>query len=140
MAGINKVILIGNLGRDPEIRHLEGGVSVANFPMATTESYKDKSGNRVEQTEWHNIVMWRGLADVAEKYLRKGMTVYVEGKLRTRNYEKDGQKHYRTEILADNMTILSRKDDTKSSGDSQSQAPSGNTDVSSSSGVDDLPF
>jgi single-strand DNA-binding protein len=140
MAGVNKVILIGNLGRDPEIRHLEGGVSVANFPMATTESYKDKTGNRVEQTEWHNIVMWRGLAEVAEKYLKKGMTVYVEGKLRTRNYEKDGQKHYRTEILADNMTILSRKDDNRVNPDSTSQTPSGNADLSATPGSDDLPF
>jgi single-strand DNA-binding protein len=140
MAGINKVILIGNLGKDPEIRHLEGGVSVANFPMATTETYKDKSGNRVEQTEWHNIVMWRGLAEVAEKYLKKGMTIYVEGKLRTRNYEKDGQKHYRTEILADNMTILSRKDDNRASGENTSATPPASTDMASSEGADDLPF
>jgi single-strand DNA-binding protein len=141
MAGINKVILIGNLGKDPEIRHLEGGVSVANFPMATTETYKDKSGNRVEQTEWHNIVMWRGLAEVAEKYLKKGMTIYVEGKLRTRNYEKDGQKHYRTEILADNMTILSRKDDNRGSSETNNSSSAGNADLSSSpAGADDLPF
>jgi single-strand DNA-binding protein len=144
MAGVNKVILIGNLGRDPEVRHLEGGVSVANFPIATTESYKDKTGNRVEQTEWHNIVMWRGLADVAEKYLRKGMTIYVEGKLRTRSYDKDGQKHYRTEVLADNMTILSRKDDHKGSAEqTSSNAPSASQDApapASADNSDDLPF
>ena len=142
MAGVNKVILIGNLGRDPEVRHLEGGASVANFPIATTESYKDKSGNRVEQTEWHNIVMWRGLAEVAEKYLKKGISIYVEGKLRTRSYEKDGQKHYRTEILADNMTILTRKDDNKTNTDSNSSgATSSNSDISSSGkNEDDIPF
>lgn len=136
------MILIGNLGRDPEVRHLEGGVSVANFAIATTESYKDKSGNRIEQTEWHNIVMWRGLAEVAEKYLRKGMTIYVEGKLRTRSYDKEGQKHYRTEVLADQMTILSRKDDQK--GGSDNPSSSGAADLSAGPGgpgaSDDLPF
>ena len=149
MAGVNKVILIGNLGKDPEVRHLEGGASVANFPMATTESYKDKTGTRVDQTEWHNIVMWRGLADVAEKYLRKGMTIYVEGKLRTRMYEKDGQKHYRTEVMADNMTILSRKDDNKTGNEGSSSPASsasslGGSDISQTPGntgmADDLPF
>ena len=146
MAGVNKVILIGNLGKDPEVRHLEGGASVANFTMATTESYKDKTGARVDQTEWHNIVMWRGLADVAEKYLKKGMTIYVEGKLRTRMYEKDGQKHYRSEIMADNMTILSRKDDTRTSseGPSSSSGQTGGSDISQTPGstgaADDLPF
>jgi single-strand DNA-binding protein len=145
MAGVNKVILIGNLGKDPEVRHLEGGASVANFTMATSESYKDKAGNRVDQTEWHNIVMWRGLADVAEKYLKKGMTIYVEGKLRTRSYDKDGQKHYRTEIMADNMTILSRKDDNRGGNDSNAPAAGGqgNADISQStpeSTSDDLPF
>ena len=83
MAGVNKVILVGNLGKDPEIRHLEGGAAVANFTLATSESYKDKSGVRQESTEWHNVVVWRGLAEIAEKYLKKGMTIYVEGKLRT---------------------------------------------------------
>jgi single-strand DNA-binding protein len=141
MAGVNKVILVGNLGKDPEVRHLEGGVAVANFPIATSESYKDKSGNKVEQTEWHNIVMWRGLAEVAEKYLRKGMTVYIEGKLRTRSYEKDGQKHYRTEVLADNMTMLSRKDDAKNPSETtNSSAQSSGSDISSAGGADDLPF
>ncbi len=151
MAGVNKVILIGNLGRDPELRHLEGGISVANFAIATTESYKDKTGKRVEQTEWHNIVMWRGLADVAEKYLRKGMTIYIEGKLRTRSYDKDGQKHYRTDILADNMTILSKKEDSRAASDTGSAGGGdtnpptgndlGNADVSSAeNAADDLPF
>lgn len=112
MSGINKVILVGNLGKDPEVRHLEGNVSVAKFSLATTEFYKNKDGNRVETTEWHNIVMWRGLADSAEKILKKGSLVYIEGKIRTRNYDdKDGHKRYITEIVADTMTLLTRKSD-----------------------------
>ena len=105
MAGVNKVILIGNLGKDPEVRHLEGGTTVANFPLATTETYKDKTGARQEQTEWHNIVLWRSLADVAEKYLKKGMQIYVEGKLRTRSWEdKEGHKRYTTEVVAEDVS------------------------------------
>jgi single-strand DNA-binding protein len=111
MAGVNKVILIGNLGKDPEVRHLEGGTAVAKFPLATTESFKDKAGQRIEQTEWHNVVLWRGLAEVAEKFLKKGMTIYVEGKLRTRSWDdKEGHKHYTTEVVADNFTILSKRE------------------------------
>jgi len=107
MAGINKVILVGNLGKDPEVRHLEGGTSVANFTLATNEYYKDKQGNRVERTEWHNIAAWRGLAEMAEKYLKKGQQVYVEGKIRTRQYQdKDNQTRYITEIIADEITML----------------------------------
>lgn len=117
MAGVNKVILIGNLGKDPEVRHLEGGASVANFTIATTEAYKDKSGNRTEHTEWHTIVVWRGLAEVAEKYLKKGMTIYLEGKLRTRSWDdKDGHKRYSTEIVADTFTILSKKENSQQQG------------------------
>src|SRR6187399_2347753 len=105
--GINKVILVGNLGKDPEIRHLENNVSVATFTLATSETYKDKAGQRVEKTEWHNIVMWRGLAEVAEKYLKKGNPVFIEGKLQTRSWDdQNGQKKYMTEIVADNMTML----------------------------------
>ena len=86
MAGVNKVILVGNLGKDPEVRHLENGATVANFSLATTESYKDRNtGERRDQTEWHNVVLWRGLADIAEKYLKKGSPVYIEGKSRTRS-------------------------------------------------------
>ncbi|PRY07848.1 single-strand binding protein [Pontibacter ummariensis] len=107
MASVNKVILIGNLGKDPEVRHLEGGVAVARFPIATSETFKDKSGQRQERTEWHNVVLWRGLAEVAEKYLRKGQSVYIEGRIRTNNYQdKDGIQRYSTEIVADNMTML----------------------------------
>ena len=108
MAGVNKVILVGNLGKDPEVRHLEGGVSVAHFTLATNEYYKDKQGNRVERTEWHNISAWRGLADMADKYLKKGQQVYIEGKLRTRQYQdKDQQTRYITEIIADEISMLS---------------------------------
>ncbi|WP_035558897.1 single-stranded DNA-binding protein [Hymenobacter sp. IS2118] len=107
MAGVNKVILVGNLGKDPEVRHLEGGVSVAHFTLATNEYYKDKQGNRVERTEWHNISAWRGLADMADKLLKKGQQVYIEGKLRTRQYQdKDQQTRYITEIIADEISML----------------------------------
>ncbi|RZK23293.1 MAG: single-stranded DNA-binding protein [Hymenobacter sp.] len=107
MAGVNKVILVGNLGKDPEVRHLEGGNSVANFTLATNEYYKDKQGARVERTEWHNISAWRGLAELAEKYLKKGTQVYVEGKLRTRQYQdKDHQTRYITEIVAEEISLL----------------------------------
>lgn len=111
MSGINKVILVGHLGKDPDIRHMEGGVSKASFPLATSEIYT-KDGQRVEQTEWHNIVVWRGLADVAEKYLHKGKLVYIEGKLRTRSWDdKEGNKRYITEVVADNFTMLGRRSD-----------------------------
>lgn len=111
MSGINKAILVGHLGKDPEVRHLEGNVTVASFPLATSEMY-NKDGRRVEQTEWHNIVMWRGLAEVAAKYLFKGKLVYIEGKLRTRTYEdKEGIRRYTTEVVADNFTLLGRRSD-----------------------------
>ena len=107
MAGVNKVILVGNLGKDPEVRHLEGGVSVAHFTLATNDYYKDKQGNRVERTEWHNISAWRGLAEMADKFLKKGQQVYIEGKLRTRQYQdKDQQTRYITEIIADEISML----------------------------------
>ena len=111
MSGINKVILVGHLGKDPEVRHLDGGVTVASFPLATSETY-NKDGKRVEQTEWHNIVLWRGLAEVASKYLQKGKLVYIEGKLRTRSFEdKEKVKKYVTEVVAENFTMLGRKSD-----------------------------
>ena len=108
MAGVNKVILVGNLGKDPEVRHLESGVMVANFPLATTESYKDRNtGERRQVTEWHNVVLWRGLAEVTERFLKKGNQVYVEGKLRTRSWtDQEGNTRYTTEVIADNMTML----------------------------------
>lgn len=114
MAGsVNKVILVGNLGKDPEVRYLESGVAVANFSLATSESYNDRNtGQRVTNTEWHNIVLWRGLAEVAEKYLKKGNAVYIEGKLRNRNYQdREGNTRYITEVVADNMVMLGRQSD-----------------------------
>ncbi|MFZ4862293.1 single-stranded DNA-binding protein [Sphingobacterium sp. Mn56C] len=114
MSSVNKVILVGHLGKDPELRYLEGNVSVASFPLATSETF-NKDGKKVEQTEWHNIVMWRGLADVAAKYLNKGRLVYIEGKLRTRSYEdKEGIRRYTTEIVAESFNILGRRSDFES--------------------------
>lgn len=109
MSGVNKVILIGNLGKDPEVRSIEGGAKVATFPLATNEVYKGRDGNKVEQTEWHNIVVWRALAELAEKYLRKGSQIYLEGKIKTRSWDdKEGNKRYITEIVGDNMTFLGK--------------------------------
>lgn len=107
---VNKVILVGNVGRDPEIKHLDKGVAVANFSIATTETYIAKTGEKISNTEWHNIVVWRGLAEVVEKYVKKGSQIYIEGRLKTRNYEKDGIKHYLTEIYADEMQLLGKRE------------------------------
>ena len=110
---LNKVLLIGNAGRDPEIRHLESGAMNATFSLATTERYRDRStGEMKEQTEWHIIVCWRNLAEIAEKYVKKGTQLFIEGRIRTRSYnDKDGNTKYMTEILADNMQLLGRKAD-----------------------------
>jgi single-strand DNA-binding protein len=111
MAGINKVILVGNLGRDPEIRSLESGVKVAQFSLATTESYKDSAGNWQDKTEWHNIVMWRYLAEKAEKFLHKGAQIYLEGKITNRQWQdKDGNTRYTTEIVADKFIMLGKRE------------------------------
>ncbi|MCL4640904.1 MULTISPECIES: single-stranded DNA-binding protein [Olivibacter] len=147
MSGINKVILVGHLGKDPEVRHLEGNVSVASFPLATSETF-NKDGRKVEQTEWHNIVMWRGLADVAAKYLQKGKLVYIEGKLRTRSYEdREGVKRYTTEIVAENFTMLGRKSDFESPGNGEKTSNTDHSSDPNSTTVDfnenkddDLPF
>ena len=134
MTGVNKVILVGNLGKDPEVKYLDKGVVVANFSLATTEKYRNKEGERVNQTEWHNIVLWRGLAEVAEKWLKKGSSVYIEGKIKTRKWEdKDGNTRYNTEILADNMTMLGSKPTSESVAPTTSEQPADDTD-------DDLPF
>lgn len=112
MRGVNKVILVGNLGKDPEFKKLDSGTSLTRFPMATSDSYVDKEGNKIDNTEWHNIVLWRGLADVAEKYLKKGSKVYIEGKLKTRNYQdNDNNTRYTTEIVGDQMIMLDSKND-----------------------------
>ena len=156
--GINKVILVGNLGKDPEVRHLESGVPVASFSVATSESYNDKtSGERKTVTEWHNIVLWRGLAEVAEKYLHKGDQVYIEGKLRTRQWEKDGITRYTTEVVGENMTMLGGRpkpegaavaptvastptNQPKAKPDASSSQPAEPTADTSQAEVDDLPF
>ncbi len=121
MAGVNKVILIGNLGKKPEIRHLENGRAVANGSIATTEIYKNKNGERVTNTEWHNIVLWTPLAEIADKYLDKGSQVYVEGKLTNRSYEdKDGIKRYISEVVVQNLTMLGSKNDNQNQQNDQS--------------------
>jgi single-strand DNA-binding protein len=107
MAGVNKVILIGNLGRDPEVRYLENGSVVANVTLATTESYKDRNGNRIENTEWHDLEMWDGLAKIAEQYLNKGKTIYVEGRIKSDTWQDDqGMNRKKTRIRVQNMTML----------------------------------
>lgn len=153
MRGINKVILVGNLGKDPELRKLDSGASLTRFPLATSDSYTDKEGNKIDQTEWHNIVLWRGLADVADNYLKKGSKVYIEGKLKTRSYQdKDGNTKYTTEIVGDQMVMLDSKGE--NSGGSynapKESNPAQNTnntnedantsDSESASFEDDLPF
>lgn len=110
MASVNKVILMGNLGRDPEVRYMPNGEAVCNFSIATTDNWKDKSGAKQEKTEWHNIVMYRKLAEIAGEYLKKGRPVYVEGRLQTRKWEKDGVTRYTTEIVADQMQMLGGRD------------------------------
>lgn len=143
MSGVNKVILVGHLGKDPEVRHLENGVNVASFSLATTETITTKSGERQDLTEWHNIVVWRGLADVAEKYLRKGKQIYLEGKIRTRSWDdKEGVKRYTTEIVADTFTMLGKKDDVPSNSSSvKTDLPSASELITgASSDEDDLPF
>jgi single-strand DNA-binding protein len=145
MSGVNKVILVGRLGKDPEVRNLENGATVANFTMATSETYKDKTtGEKKEITDWHNIVLWRGLAEIAQKYLHKGDMIYVEGKLRTRSWEKDGVTRYTTEIIGDNMTMLSTRGGGgggSSSNEGYSSAGAkGDSMPSGSGGSDDLPF
>jgi single-strand DNA-binding protein len=108
---LNRVTLIGRLGKDPEVRRLDSGVAVAKFSLATSETYKDKEGNKQETTEWHNVVVWRSQAEIAEKYLKKGMLIYVEGKLTYREYtDKDNQKKYFTEIVANDFRMLERRE------------------------------
>jgi single-strand DNA-binding protein len=110
MRGVNRVMLIGNLGKDPDVQYLEGNIGVAKFSLATTETYKDRSGRLVSQTEWHTVVLWRGLADLAQKYLHKGSLVYIEGRLRTRSWEdKEGNKKFATEIVGDNLIMLDKR-------------------------------
>ena len=111
---VNKVTLVGNVGNDPEVRYVSENIPVATFRLATSESFTNKAGEKVTNTEWHNIVLWRGLAKVTESYIKKGSLVYIEGKLTYRSYEKDGQKMYFTEIVADQMKMLGKKDGSSS--------------------------
>ena len=140
--GVNKAILIGNLGRDPEVQNFENGVKKATFTLATTEAYKGKDGEKTTHTEWHNIVMWRGLADVAERFLKKGSTVYVEGRIRKREYEdKEGQKKFMYEILGDSMQMLGggpRKEE--SNGNPQANEMTKVDGPAENTPEDDLPF
>jgi single-strand DNA-binding protein len=149
MSGVNKVILVGRLGKDPEVRNLDNGAVVANFTIATSESYKDKTtGEKKEVTEWHNVVLWRGLAEISQRYLHKGDMVYIEGKLRTRSWEKEGVTRYTTEVVADNMTMLSTKgaNSNSSSGGEYGSRPGTERTATESysqpadAGTDDLPF
>ncbi|MBO3699820.1 single-stranded DNA-binding protein [Roseivirga sp. E12] len=147
MAGVNKVILVGNLGKDPEVRHLDNGRAVANFSLATSETYKNKQGERVTNTEWHNVVLWTPLAEIAERFLKKGGQVYIEGKLTTRSWDdQDGNKRYTTEVVGRELTLLGGRPE----GGGGAAAPQGNaaanpaveSPVSSipEDDTDDLPF
>jgi single-strand DNA-binding protein len=149
MAGsLNKVLLIGRLGQDPKLSYTASGTPVANFTMATDESYTDREGKKVEQTEWHRIVVWSKQAELCANYLSKGRLVMVEGKLQTRNYEKEGQKHYITEIVAQRVQFLDSKQEGTAAapraakGESQGddQEDMGPAFPSEASGMDDVPF
>lgn len=142
---VNKVILVGNVGRDPEVKYLEQDVPVAKFTLATSESYRAKNGERVETTEWHNIVLWRGLAKVAEQYVKKGSKLYIEGKITHRQYEQDGVTKYFTEIVGNNMVMLDSKDktnemSTSSASNQINPSTSNEPDIEEPEGDDDLPF
>jgi single-strand DNA-binding protein len=141
---VNKVILIGHVGQDPEVRYLDNNIPVCTIRMATSDVYKNKSGERVTTTEWHNVVLWRGLAEVAEKYVKKGSQIYIEGKLRTRSWDdKDKNKRYTTEIVADVMQLLGKRAE-ESGGTGQIPQPGipseDKTNVDDQDTVNDLPF
>ncbi|MFY0591721.1 single-stranded DNA-binding protein [Roseivirga sp.] len=144
MAGVNKVILVGNLGKDPEVRHLDNGRAVANFSLATSETYKNKAGERVTNTEWHNVVLWTPLAEIAERFLKKGGQVYIEGKLTTRSWDdQEGNKRYTTEVVGRELTLLGRAE---GGGGAPQNAGAVNTPAESpvstipEDDTDDLPF
>jgi len=152
MRGVNKVVLIGNVGRDPDIQYIEGDIPVAKFPLATTEMRKERTGNVVSETEWHTVVLWRGLADLAGKYLHKGSLVYIEGRLRTRSWEdKDKVRRSQTEIVGESLIMLDKKKEheghihySDSGNGSAAQKPVTddlNFDIGSGDGVNEsLPF
>ncbi|MBN1599928.1 MAG: single-stranded DNA-binding protein [Bacteroidales bacterium] len=144
---VNKAILIGFVGNDPEVRYLDSGTPVANFRLATSESYTNKGGEKITQTEWHNIVVWRGLAEVVEKYVKKGTQLYIEGRIRTRAWDdRDGNKRYTTEIVVDTLQMMGRKGD--NAGDnisspqdtSEEKPPASPSSDDMDNGADDLPF
>lgn len=146
---VNKVILVGNVGKDPEVKHLDSNSSVANFTLATSDHYTNKSGEKVTTTEWHNIVCWNGLVPLAENYIRKGSQIYVEGRIRTRSYDaQDGTKRYITEINASTIQLLGRKNDSSSTEGTSIAQPSGVHEPLSNTTTygnddkegDDLPF
>ena len=138
MRGVNKVTLVGNLGRDPDVQYVDGEIPVAKFPLATTEMRKERNGNVVSETEWHTVVLWRGLAELAGKYLHKGSLVYIEGRLRTRTWEdKDKNRRFQTEIVGENLVMLEkRKDQEHYSEHNNTQSES----VKSATTTDDLDF
>ncbi len=142
---LNKVMLIGNVGIEPKVRYLDSGVAVASFSLATNETYKSKTGEKTTQTEWHNIVLWRGLAETVEKYVKKGDRLFIEGRLRHRSYDdKDGVKKYITEIFGETMVMLGGNRESVQGTDPGHQAPnppnSGNHQVIENLPDDDLPF
>ena len=142
---VNKVILIGRLGKDPEVRKINETTTVCNFPLATNESYKNQDGSYTDQTEWHNIVMWRGVAERAERILKKGANVFIEGKLRTRSWEdKEKHKKYTTEIVVENFQLLDKRENATHAGNSEHKS---DNDINSAASTniepsfdDDLPF
>ncbi len=141
MRSLNKVQLIGRLGKDPEIQRFDNGGIIAKFPLATSESYKDKMGNLVENTEWHNVVAWRRLAEIAESYIKKGSSVYIEGKIKTRSWEdSNGNKRYMTEIVADNFIMLDKKNDNIQTNVESGYSDNTTESVESFQEADALPF
>lgn len=145
MRGVNRVMLIGNLGKNPDLQILEGNIAVAKFPLATTETFKDRTGKLVSQTEWHTVVLWRGLAELAQKYLHKGSLVYIEGRLRTRNWDdKDGNRKFATEVVGDNLIMLDKRADTHTahldSAEGSSEEEGNNPSGSGEEQAGDLPY
>ena len=144
MRGINRVMLIGNQGKDPDVQMLEGNIAVAKFPLATTETFKDRTGKLVSQTEWHTVVLWRGLAELAQKYLHKSSLIYIEGRLRTRSWDdKDGHRKFATEVVGDNLIMLDKRMDgggtAHSSGDGGTEGSEGG-DMPVGDPSESLPF
>ncbi len=137
---INKVILVGHVGKDPEVKHLDNGSAFARFTLATSETYKNKDGEKITNTEWHNIVVWRGLADVAEKYVKKGNKLYIEGKITSRTYEQDGATKYFSEIVGNTMQMLDTKPSSGSGGRAPVEPTEPNGEKTEELPTDDLPF